>query len=254
MAKKRNSIDVILKRAEKLFETGNYLLAEKEFKKAKHKDNSPEIEEKLAICLKHTQGLKGEEWVKKAQKAESRNDLSGALSCFKEAEALLHEAWLTDKIRDLEQSLLGGEMVARAETAVRNKDYQAAADLYATLGQIHKKEIYLSDSAVCLVKGNMFDQAIELFTSLKSLDDAAHYHFGYALAKQGRYTDALSQWEMIDSGDAAFIAQQHQVLDLAVKQLNASMNAGSDINGILADAGRLLDGKSVHGNDRLVKG
>ncbi|EIM63770.1 tetratricopeptide repeat protein [Desulfobacter postgatei] len=254
MAKKRNSIDVILKRAEKLFETGNYLLAEKEFKKAKHKDNSPEIEEKLAICLKHTQGLKGEEWVKKGQKAESRNDLSGALSCFKEAEALLHEAWLRDKIRDLEQSLLGGEMVARAETAVRNKDYQAAADLYATLGQIHKKETYLSDSAVCLVKGNMFDQAIELFTSLNSLDDAAHYHFGYALAKQGRYIDALGQWEMIDSGDAAFVSQQHQVLDFAVEQLNASMNAGSDINGILADAGRLLNGKSVHGNDRLVKG
>lgn len=79
--------------------------------------------------------------------------------------------------------------------------------------------------------------------------------FGYAPAKQGRYTDALGQWEMIDSGDkTAFIAQQHQVLDLAVKQLNASMNAGSDINWILADAGRLLDGKSVHGNDRLVKG
>ena len=253
MAKKRNSIDVILKRAEKLFETGNYLLAEKEFEKARQKKNSPEIEEKLAICLKHTQGIKGNEWVKKGQKAESRNDLPGALSCFKEAQALLHEAWLTDKIRELEQSLLGGEMVASAQTAVRNKDYQAAADLYQKLAQIHENEAYLSDSAVCLVKGNIFDQAIELFTSLNSLDDAAHYHFGYALAKQGRYTDALGQWEMIDSGDAAFISQQHQVLALAVEQLNASMNAGSDINGILADAVSLLGCKSVHGNEGLVK-
>ena len=254
MAKKRNSIDVILKRAEKLFETGNYLLAEKEFKKAKQKQNSPEIEEKLAICLKNTQGIKGREWVKKGQKAESRNDLSGAVSCYREAESLLHETWLGDKIRDLEQSLLGGEMVAKAETAVRNKDYQTAFGLYTELAQIHKNENYLSDSAICLVKGNMFDQAIELFKSLNSLNDAAHYHFGYALAKQGRYIDAIGQWEMIDSVDTAFLSQQHQVLELAFKQLNAAMNTGADINGILTDALRLLAAKAAPGNDRLTKG
>jgi len=254
MAKKRNSIDAILKRAEKLFETGNYLLAEKEFKKAKQKKNSPEIEEKLAICLKNTQGLKGKEWVKKGQKAENRNDLSGAVSCFREAESLLHETWLRDKIRELEQRLLGCDMVAKAETAFRNKDYQAASGFYTELAQIHEKETYLSESAVCLVKGNMFDQAVELFKSLNSLDDAARYHFGYALAKQGEYIDALDQWEMIDSGDAGFISQQHQVLALAFEQLNASMNAGGDINGIQADAGRLLGGKAVHGNDGLAKG
>lgn len=254
MAKKRNTIDVILKRAEKLFETGNYLLAEKEFKKASQKQNSPEIEEKLAICLKNTQGLKGREWVKKGQKAESRNDLSGAVSCFREAESLLHETWLGDKIRELEQSLVGCEMVAKAETAVRNKDYQAAYGFYTELAQIHDNENYLSHSAVCLVKTNMFDQAVELFTSLNSLGEAARYHFGYALAKQGRYIDALGQWEMIDSNDAAFVSQQHQVLELAVEQLNASMKAGADINGILADAGRLLDSKAVHGNDKLAKG
>jgi len=254
MAKKRNSIDVILKRAEKLFETENYLLAEKEFKKAKQKQNSPEIEEKLAICLKNTQGIKGREWVKKGQKAESRNDLSGAISCFREAESLLHETWIGDKIRELEQSLLGCEMVAKAETAVRNKAYQAASDFYMQLAQIHKNENYLSDSAVCLVKAKVFDQAIELFESLNSLGDTARYHFGYALAKQGRYIDALVQWEMIDSGDSAFRLQQHQVQDLAFEQLNASMKAGADINGILADADRLLAGKAVLGNDGLVKG
>ncbi|MGD9827021.1 tetratricopeptide repeat protein [Desulfobacter sp.] len=253
MAKKRNTIDVILKRAEKLFETGNYLLAEKEFKKARQKQNSPEIEEKLAICLKNTQGLKGREWVKKGQKAESRNDLSGAVSCFREADGLLHETWLGDKIREIEQRLLGCDMVAKAETAVRNKDYQAAYGFYTELAQIHENENYLSDSAVCLVKTNMFDQAVELFRSLNRLSEAARYHFGYALAKQGRYIDALGQWEMIDSNAAAFVSQQHQVLELAVEQLNASMKAGADLNGILADAGRLLGGKAVHGNDRLVK-
>lgn len=254
MAKKRNTIDVILKRAEKLFETGNYLLAEKEFKKARQKQNSPEIEEKLAICLKNTQGLKGREWVKKGQKAESRNDLSDAVSCFREAESLLHETWLGDKIRELEQRLLGCEIVAKAETAFRNKEYQAASGFYTKLAQIHENENYLSDSAVCLVKANMFDQAVEVFKSLNSLDEAARYHFGYALAKQGRYIDALGQWEMIDSGDTAFISQQHQVLALAVEELNASTKTGADINGILADAGRLLGGKAVHGNDKLVKG
>lgn len=254
MAKKRNTIDVILKRAEKLFETGNYLLAEKEFKKARQKQNSPEIEEKLAICLKNTQGLKGREWIKKGQKAESRNDLSGAVACFREAETLLHETWIGDKIRELEQRLLACDMVAKAETAVRNKDYQAAYGFYTKLAQIHENENYLSDSAVCLVKTDMFDQAVELFKSLNSLDEAARYHFGYALAKQGRYIDALGQWEMIDSNDAAFVSQQHQVLELAVEQLNASMKAGADLNGILADAGRPLGGKAVHGNDKLVKG
>lgn len=254
MAKKRNSIDVILKRAEKLFETGNYLLAEKEFKKARQKQNSPEIEEKLAICREKTQGLKGKEWVKKGQKAESRNDLSGALSCFREAESLLHETWLGDKIRELEQSLLGDEMAAKAETAVKNKDYQAASGFYTELAQIHENENYLSDGAICLVKANMFDQAVDLFESLDSFNDPARYHLGYALANQGRYVDALEQWDMIDSADAAFLSQQRQVLELAFEQLNASMKAGADINGILTDALRLLGAEAAPANDRLTKG
>ncbi|NDY72225.1 hypothetical protein DO021_09830 [Desulfobacter hydrogenophilus] len=254
MAKKRNSIDAILNRAEKLFETENYLLAEKEFKKARQKKNSPEIEAKLAICLKKTQGLKGKEWVKKGQKAENQNDLSGAVSCFREAESLLDETWLGDKIRELEQRLLGCDVVAKAEIAIRNKDYLAASDFYTELAQIHGNETYLFDSAVCLVKGNMFDQAVKLFKSLSSLNDTAHYHFGYALAKQGEYISALDQWEMIDSDDAGFISQQRQVLELAFEQLNAAMNAGGDINQIQADAGRLLGGKAVQGNDRVVKG
>ena len=241
MAKKRNKFDTILKRAEKLFETGNYLLAEIEFKKARQKQNSPEIEEKLAACLKHTLEIKGQEFIKKGQKALGKNDLPGAISCFREAEALLHEPWISDKIRELEQRLSGGEIAARAEAAVRQEDYPAAADMYMELGRTHGDESCLARAAICLVKSHAFNKAVDLFGSLSSLDDAGLYHFGYALAKLGRYQDALARWEMVDSRDAAFMAQQRRVLDLAFNQLKGFLAAGADANEILAGTDQLLD-------------
>ncbi len=254
MAKKRNKLDTILNRAEKLFETKNYLLAEIEFKKARQKLNSPEIEEKLAICLKYTQEIKGREFVKKGQKALGKNDISEAVSCFREAEKLLQESWIKDKILDLEQSLSGSEAAARAEIAARNKDYPAAADLYLELAQMDNNEKYLARGAICLVKGNAFNKAVELFKALDSFNDAAHYHFGYALAKQGRYLEALARWEMIDSRDADFLGQFNQVLGLAFGQLKAALKAGADINEMLAGANRLLGLGAVRDNDALVKG
>ena len=58
MAKKKKKIDTILKRAENLFKTGNFLLAEKEFKKVEKRLNSNEIAEKLEICRKETRAIK----------------------------------------------------------------------------------------------------------------------------------------------------------------------------------------------------
>jgi predicted Zn-dependent protease len=59
MKKKKKNIEEVLARAEKLFAHGNFPLAKKEFEKAQKKLKREDIAEKIRICRKEAETLKG---------------------------------------------------------------------------------------------------------------------------------------------------------------------------------------------------
>ncbi|MDY0220969.1 MAG: hypothetical protein RBR67_07515 [Desulfobacterium sp.] len=113
MARKNKKIKIILNRAEKLFNAGNFLMAEKEFEKIQKRLNSDDITEKLEVCRRQTREIKGKELVKQPHKAASNNNLKAweaahddtlllkcalnLVKCEKYGEALVHFQKMTLK-------------------------------------------------------------------------------------------------------------------------------------------------------------
>ena len=235
MAKKKNKIDTLLKRAEKLFNAGNYIEAEEKFLKVQRKLNSPKIEEKLAICRKEANALKGKELIAMGDQSIQENNLALALDCFKEAAALLDDPRLTEKILELEALTAGRQIYDKARAAADSGDMAAAAKLYEKaaaghldLWETQKDQAALQKAAVCLAKAGVFPKALDLFGMVADFDDQTRYHFGFALAKTGDYLGAMAQWQSLDFQDTAFSEQRTTVLMNAVGQAYRDLKADAD--------------------------
>lgn len=234
MTKKKNKMDTILLRAERLFNAGNFLLAEKEFEKIPKRLNENDIEEKLKICRNETRTIKGKELVKKGHKSVNNNKLPEAIAYFQEAEKLLNEPWLTepwitDKIKELQHRLTRHKIDAKAQEAEASGDYLLASDLYIKAWEKKGSHVLLLKGTICLVKAENYGQAVAMFQKSDLLDDLARYCYGFALAKIGKYYQALKQWENLNTRDNAFIEQKRRVLSLAGSHLYNTLGKEVDV-------------------------
>jgi len=232
MARKKNKIDTLLKRAEKLFSAGNYIEAEEKFLKAQRQINSPKIEEKLAVCRREVNILRGKELIARGEQSIQANNLALALDCFKQAAPLVNEPRLAGKILELEALTTGRQIYDEARSAATSGDMAAAAKLYekAAVGHLdlwetHKDHEALKKAAVYLTKAGDFPKALDLFDRVDDFDDQAGYHFGFALAKTGDYLGAMAQWQTLDFQDTAFSKQRATVLANAVDQVYRELKA-----------------------------
>jgi len=240
MAKKKNKIDTALKRAEKLFKTGNFLLAEKNFEKVQKKLNNNTIAQKLEICRKETRIIKGKDLVKQGQKAVEKDNLPEAIVCFQRAEKLLNDPWLSDNVNELQHKLIEHKIDAEAREAEASCDYTKASDLYARAWERTSSQDFLLKSALCLVKAGSYLQAAALFDKSDLPDDNALYYCGFALAKIGKHHEAFKLWEKLDTPDKRFIEQKRLVLSLACSEFYSTFKKEPDINEVHHKANDLL--------------
>ena len=257
MAKKKNKIETILTRAEKLFKSGNFFLAEKEFEKIQKKLNRSDIDEKLKICRKETRTIKGKDFVKKGHKAVNSNQLPDAIACFQAAEKLLNEPWLTepwitDKIKELQHSLTRNKIDAKAQEAEAARDYPKASELYVKAWKKNGSNGFLLKSALCLVKAESYSQAAEMFEKSTVSDDRSLYYYGFALAKTGKYIEALKLWEKLDTHDKTFIEQNRQVISLACSDLYRTLGQEENIDDVHNRAKDLLGLAITLGSTELI--
>ncbi len=236
MAKKKKKIDAILNRAHKLFDAQNYLLAEKEFEKARKKAPSSDIDEKLDICREKNRSEKGKLLVKKGYSAIKNHALQEAISCFTQAQQLMDDPGLSEKIQELEQQIQVGSIHETAGNAEESGNYVTAAALYEQIWQETDNSRFCIRSGVCHVKAGSEDQAIRIFQQAKPLDDTGCYYYGFALAKTGHYPEAITQWEKINTRIPALIPQKIQVLSLAFSTLYHALEKGMDIETIRSHA------------------
>jgi hypothetical protein len=232
MARKKNKLDAILNRAHKLFDAQNYLLAEKEFEKARKKAPSGEIDEKLAVCREKNRTEKGKLLVKKGYNAIKNQALEQAISFFTQAQQLMDDPGLSEKIQELAQQIQVGSIDESAKNAEESGDYAKAAALYEQLWENTGQQRFCIRSGVCHVKAGKEHQAIRIFQQANPLNDAGHYFYGFALAKTGQYPEAIIQWEKIDTRIPALIPQKIQVLSLAFSLLYHALEKGTDIESI----------------------
>ena len=217
MAKKKNKnkTETILKRAQKLFDSQNYLQAEKEFEKLSGKLHSTEIAEKLDICRQKNRIVKGKTLIKKGYKAVNTNALQEAISYFRQAQKLLDDPALTEKILELERKLEVSSIDEDAIKVEKSGDYPNAAALYENIWQKSGDNKFADKSAICYVKAGCEDKALSIFSQTEPLNQTGFYYYGFALAKTGQYPKALIQWEKINSKEKDFIKQKKHISELA---------------------------------------
>ena len=251
--KKKNKTEKILQRADKLFNTENFLLAEKEFEKISKSLRTDDVERKLEICRQETRTIKADDFIKQGYRAVKNDKLSEAVDFFQKAEMLISEPWLTDKIRDLNHKLSRNKIDTEARKAESSRDYINASRLYEAAWKKSGDGNFLIKSAVCLVKAEDYQGAAAIFKNADMLEgNIPRYYYGFALAGTGRYHDALKQWERIDSHDKMFLEQKQNVLELACAELYHSFEDAQDRHEARIKATTLLKTAENLGYTKLI--
>jgi len=236
MKKKKNKTEEVLARAEKMFERGNFILAQKGFEKAQKKLKRGDIAAKIEICRKESESLKGKELIKRARKAEKKGNLTEALKCFEAASSICNEEWILKRIGLLKERSTLRDALTAANQAEAAGDFQRAADLYA--GAVNGEETVdlLLIRAKCLVKAQNYTRATAVFEGLPLSDSGSRYDYGLALAKTGRYGDCLHVWEGLETADERFVEQRRTVCLLLTADLYDRFAEKEDCGAIYRDA------------------
>jgi len=231
----------ILKKAEKFFQKGNYLLAGKEFEKLGALTGQKNFLEKIEICDKEIKKQDAGDLLKKARKIEKGGNPGAAVKCFEDAYEVLGEDWIREKIEQLRNVTSVLDVNRAAKDAEAAGDYLKAAGLYDRASADHETENMALQKAVCLVKAEAYVEAVSAFQNIAVKEPEHLYDFGFSLTKTGRYCDCLKLWEDIPSQDESFLEQKSLVCDLLVSDLYAAFERREDPERIYKEGKYLLD-------------
>lgn len=243
MKKKRGkNIESILVRAEKFFLGGNFSLAMKEFETAQKKLNRDDIAAKIACCRKEVKSGNAKQLIKKARKAEKKGDLDTALKCFQQANAVLNEAWIAQRIENFKGQLTGRDAVSLAKAAEVAGDFRQAAKCYANACDAHGEtcEPLLLKRARCLVRAGQYAEAVDIFKTLPLTKAGGRYDYGFALAQTGCFAQCLRAWEDLEINDDRFAEQKRVVARLLGTHLVDRLKRKEDYASTYRDAFYLL--------------
>jgi len=241
MAKKKNKAEIILRRAEKLFNAGNFLLAEKEFLKIRNKIDHVDINQRLEVCRNKNRSVKAQQFIKDGYKAVQNEDLSRAITFFQDANDLLPDPSIEDKIKELQERLSVEKREDAAQAAVNAHDYAGAAALYAKAWEETGEQKFLVKNALNLVKAEKYEVAVAQFEQLDPPEPEAVYAWGFALAKTHHYCLAMEQWAQLELNDPRFDAQKEEVFERACSGVYEELGKTNDMQACLHDVQLLLD-------------
>ncbi len=240
--KKEKNIESILARAEKFFLDGNFSLAMKEFETAQKKLTRGDIAAKIACCRKALKTDNAKQLVKKARKAEKKGDLGRALKCFQQANAVLNEAWIAQRIENFKWQLTGRDAVSLAKAAEAAGDLLRAATCYAKACDARggTSEPLLLKRARCLVGAGRYAEAVDIFKTLPLTKAGGRYDYGFALAQMGCFSQCLRVWEDLEVNDDRFAEQKRVVARRLGAHLVDCLKRKDDYASIYRDAFYLL--------------
>ena len=218
----------ILKKAEKFFQKGNYLLAGKEFEKLGALTGQKDLLDKIEICDKEVKKQNAGGLLKRARKIEKAGNPGAAIKCFEDAYEVLGEDWIREKIEQLRNKTSVLDARRAAKDAEAAGDYLKAAGLYGRAFGDHETENMVLRKAVCLVKAESYAEAVSTFQNIAVKKPEHLYDFGFSLAKTGRYCECLKTWEGISSQDESFLEQKSLVCGLLVSDLYAAFEKCED--------------------------
>jgi len=233
--------EAILARAERLFQKGNYLLAEREFEKAGKMLGRENLHEKIEVCRREIRKSKAKDLVKRAKKLARDGNPRSALACFEEAYDVLKEDWILKKIERMKDLTLNLDVTSEARDAEASGQYLKAASLYEQASDNHKKENLILKQAECLIKAEEYEKVVSALERISLKGPRQWYDYGFSLARTGKYCQCLKAWRKISSQDERFVEQKTLVCDLLVSDLLDRFEKGKDLGRVYNEGKYLMD-------------
>lgn len=233
--------EAILARAERLFQKGNYLLAEREFEKAGEMLGLENLYEKIEVCRREIKKCNAKDLAKRAKKIARDGNPRSALACFEEAYDVLKEDWILKKIERLKNLALSLDTTREARDAEASGQYLKAASLYEQIFINDKKEDLILKQADCFIKAEEYEKAVPTLERISMKGPREWYDYGFSLARTGKYCQCLKAWEKISSQDERFVEQKALICDLLVSDLYDRFEKGKDLDKVHNEGKYLID-------------
>lgn len=233
--------EAILARAERLFQKGNYLLAEREFEKAGEMLGLENLYEKIEVCRREIKKCNAKDLAKRAKKIARDGNPRSALACFEEAYDVLKEDWILKKIERLKDLALSLDTTREARDAEASGQYLKAASLYEQIFINDKKEDLILKQADCFIKAEEYEKAVPTLERISMKGPREWYDYGFSLARTGKYCQCLKAWEKISSQDERFVEQKALICDLLVSDLYDRFEKGKDLDKVHNEGKYLID-------------
>lgn len=233
--------EAILARAERLFQKGNYLLAEREFEKAGEMLGLENLYEKIEVCRREIKKCNAKDLAKRAKKIARDGNPRSALACFEEAYDVLKEDWILKRIERLKDLALSLDTTREARDAEASGQYLKAASLYEQIFINDKKEDLILKQADCFIKAEEYEKAAPTLERISMKGPREWYDYGFSLARTGKYCQCLKAWEKISSQDERFVEQKALICDLLVSDLYDRFEKGKDLDKVHNEGKYLID-------------
>jgi len=252
----RNKYRELLEKAEKLFQKEKFGSAKHHFSEAHQIYPSDEVQKRILSCEENARLVaQAQDLVKQGYQLEREKKLKEALKAFQ----LSLNAWENKEIRALVaklQSKLPKPTLTPGYQAEADQLYAEAIERYGEVLELEENHEAKNRMGICLVKQGDYGEAVRLLEPSPSKDQETgrrgegekpqspgppvprppgppapqspsperqdpevQYYAGYALARLGRYGEALRRWEIIGQDTPELAFQKQKLLEIAIRDL-----------------------------------
>ena len=248
-----------MRNGERFLTKNNFLLAKQAFEAALILQETPDLLEKLALCVQGIARQERKKRIKQGRRLEQKGQWAEALFCFEQVVAAAteeeeggDEGWVRLRITELQKKIKLSEMMSMLSRVEQGDDLGAKVEAYTQILALHNtvddfSQEILAKRMYCLLQQGCYAEVTELYDAHPPTSCRCRYYAGFAYAKVGQYPMALLQWVEVKCKDPQFVQQRLTLIPFVYRALRtipveqAHVSAYRNICRLLEDAPRPED-------------
>ena len=224
MKKQKNKFDDLVKAADKFIKEKKFGPAKDLLFQACRIYSTEELQEKIELCSLNVKKSKSARKVlKDARKLLIKNKKDEAIVLYKKSLKIFFDPQVEQELNEIldDQSL--EDKFETAKKFEHNRQYERAREIYLELIALQDNEIYRNRLAISLVKNKRSPAALEHFRLSKKTDSEVSYYYGFALAENKRFSEAIKVLKTLSQNSAVlnFITELERRSSAEKKNLTA---------------------------------
>ena len=185
---------------DELREAADNLIKERKFGPAKDLllqagkiNSSEELQAKIELCSLNLKKSKAAHKIlKDARKLLKKNKKDDAITLYKKSLKIFFDLQAEQELNKIQKDQNLEERFEIAKNFEHNQRYEKAIDIYREIINQQDNDIIRNRLAISLVKNKQSEAALEHFRLPKESDSEVSYYYGFALADNNRFSEAIA--------------------------------------------------------------